>query len=484
MKPTLRTLLAMVISIAGLPYATIGNPCINFVSPVTGNLIKTQLCTLLIEETECPSKIKKVEFQARYFPFQSDTPAIARIGSIQKPPFAIEWDISKIPNQLFSGAAIFAEATLSNGDLEAVRQEGIFLTHQPVERMTHAVQFGFSGADRVEPDPIEITPWRKDILIRASTYWNPKELIFIVQLSDSLFSPRLPPREAAAIGIELLLDPTCSRTPFPGKEVFIYSVPFSGMPYRVMYKLVPDDNGSYRFETSTSPSDFKVKVKKGESRGYTVICAVPFSSFGVKRTDTIGCNIVVKGLSRNDRAVQRSSWINAGKYETYSPFLWGELQLRERPFIMNRLLVGGTLFGIGFLITLAISALLMFRPKPKLSQLNVQTDAERQQFATIRERIDSSITSSDINIDAVAKALGSSANKVSLLIRRATGMNFQTYVMFSRTEIAKERLRSSHCTMENVATECGFGSVGELERYFMKFTHTTPAKFREEQQIT
>ena len=484
MKPSLRTLLAMVISVAWLSYPTMSDPCINFVSPVTGNLIKTPLCTLLIEETECHSKIKKVEFQARYFPSRSDTPAIARIGSILKPPFDIEWDISQLPNQLFSGAAIFAEATLSNGDLEAVRQEGIFLTHQPVERPTHAVQFGFSGTDRIEPDPINIAPWRKDILISASTYWNPKELIFIVRLSDSLFSPRLPPREAAAIGIELLLDPTRSRTPFPGKEVFIYSVPFSGKPYRIMYKLVPDDSGSYRFETSTSPSDFKVKVKKGESRGFTVICAVPFSSFGIRRPDTIGCNIVVKGLSRNDRAVQRGSWVDAGKYETYSPFLWGELQLRERPFFMNRPLVGGALFGIGFLLTLAISALLMFRPKPRLSQPSVQTDAERQQFAAIRECIDSSITSSDISMEVVAKALGSSANKVSLLIRRATGMNFQTYVMFSRIEIAKERLRSSHCTMENVAAECGFASVGELERYFMKFTHTTPAKFREEQQIT
>ena len=116
----------LLIQFTGVVPLASAQPCIDFLTPLTGSTVTVPLCTLLIEENDCPRSIRKIEFQARYFPAGSDTAAIIRIGSVSRQPYAIVWDISSIPNQLFTGASFFAEATLSNGDMEAVRREGGF----------------------------------------------------------------------------------------------------------------------------------------------------------------------------------------------------------------------------------------------------------------------------------------------------------------------------------------------------------------------
>jgi transcriptional regulator GlxA family with amidase domain len=65
-----------------------------------------------------------------------------------------------------------------------------------------------------------------------------------------------------------------------------------------------------------------------------------------------------------------------------------------------------------------------------------------------------------------------------------TGMSFKNYVMYLRTEIVCERLRSSHSSEVSIAETCGFKNVNEMERFFQKFHHTTPYNFRKTQQIT
>jgi transcriptional regulator GlxA family with amidase domain len=56
--------------------------------------------------------------------------------------------------------------------------------------------------------------------------------------------------------------------------------------------------------------------------------------------------------------------------------------------------------------------------------------------------------------------------------------------MRSRIEIAKERLRSSNSSEAAIADMCGFKSVSEMEKYFRRFCHTSPYKYRVEQQVT
>jgi AraC-like DNA-binding protein len=456
--------------------------CLKFISPVTGSTVTTSICTILVEEDDCPRSIRKVEFQVRYFPEKSDTATILNIGDVSREPYEIAWDISQIPNQLFSGASFFAEATLSNGEMEAVRREGVFLLHQPVDRVVQPISYDFPGMKQsVTSSPITLTSPRPNCSLKASIYWNEKELTFKVTFKDPQFTAKLTKKQLASLGVEILLDPLKSRKPFPGKDVFIYSIPLYGKPYRVMYKPIPADSGSFSFATSTLPCDFDVAIQADEQQGFTIYCPLPVSSFGVALPKKIGCNIIVKTMSQTE--VIRTSWINASLYDAYSPFIWGELQLQPRPNFMNRPLVAGIAFGGGFLLTLFISLLLLLLAKPSIKTTAEQSESDKQQFAEVKEVLDTKILAKNVSIDSVAKALNTSPKKLSQLVRRATGLSFPMYVMYERIEIAKERLRSSHCTEEAVAQTCGFHSVHEMEKFFQKFHHITPAKFRNEQQV-
>lgn len=468
--------------VIGFAAATNAQSCLKFTSPLTGSSITTELCTLSVETEECSHRVRKVEYEARYFPIDSDTAEIITIGSSKESPFTTVWDISKIPNQLFSGVAFFAEATLSNGSIEAARREGVFFLHQEILRPLYEVYFNFPGVKNIADIPIEIETEDSLVVIRGSIHWTTKDLVFIVNVKDPSFSTRLSREYLASIGVEILLDPILSRKPFPGKDVFIYTVPLTGKPYRIMYKPVPDDSGSFTFATSTSSCDFKVETIKKDRKGFTIICPVPVMTLGEKLPDALGCNLVVKTLSKDNKLV-RHSWINASVYETYSPYLWGELRIHPRPILMNRPLIGGLFFVIGFFITLLFSTLLMVVAKPGGKSIPHQSDADRQRFSAIKESLDSNVIRQKASLDQVAKTLSMTPKKLNTIIKRGAGMNFQMYMMYAKTEIAKERLRSSHSTIESIAETCGFSSTGEMEKYFVKFYHITPTKFRTEQQV-
>ncbi len=482
MRRNLKGIFILLVFITGAIFRLSALPCIDFLNPVSGKIITEPVCSLLIVDKECRRSIKKIDFQARYFPAGSDSAVIIGIGSVSRRPFLLIWDISGIPNQLFAGASFFAEATFSNGETDALRREGVFFLHKKIERPVFEAPFGFSGTKKIVEEPIRLPAPRSDVTIEASVYWNNKELVIITEVGDPLFDLNLSNEKLASFGIEILIDPTLSRKPFPGKEVYIYSIPLAGKPYRIVYKPAYDDSGAFRFEAATLPCDFNVAIKKFNRKGFTIYSPVPAAIFGTRLPETIGLNLVAKTLSE-EKEVRRTSWIKASLYETYSPVLWGEIRLKPRPFFMNRPLIAVLAFAVGFFLTILISSVIMLISKPSLKEGKGRSDADFKQFASIKESLDASVTEKKITLEGAAKALDIPPKKLSRLIKRSTGMNFHTYVMYARIEIAKERLRSSHCTLESIAQMCGFNSTAEMEKYFVKFNRITPLRFRSEQQV-
>jgi AraC-like DNA-binding protein len=466
---------------AGFSTVIPAKECIRFVRPLTGEAITTPVCSLEIEKDDCSRSIRNVEFQARFFDVGSDTPTVISVGEVTRAPYVVEWDISKIPNQLFSGVALLAEVKLSNGDIVAARQEGVFFLHQEVERQTYDVPFAFSGTRSLSTDPIQLPSPRPGVTIHAWVYWNENELAFLVKVHDPEFTGKLSAEQLATQGCEILIDPLRERKPFPGKDVFLFSVPLNGKPYRILYKPVQDDSGSFSFITSTSPSEINVEVTLSEGKGFSIYCPVPVAVFGQKIPETLSCNIVTKTLI-SAKEVKRTSWSKASLYDTYSPYIWGDLKLQERPVYMSRVLIGAIALGAGLLLTLLISAVVMLLSRPAIKNIAEQSDEDRQQFTAIREVLDSFVIA-NVSIDAAAKALEMTPKKLSTLLRKTTGMTFHDYMMYARIEIAKERLRSSHCSEETIALACGFHSQAEMEKFFFRFNHQTPAKFRSEQQV-
>jgi len=454
--------------------------CLTFTAPSSEKPVINPLCTLSVAEDDCPRRIKKVEFAARYFPDKADTSTVAVLGTVTHSPFEVEWDLSRIPNQLFVGAILYADVTFSNDDVTSLVREGIYCIHQPVQRPVYPVVYNFQGTKTMQQTTIDLSSPPAGVKAYASAYWNEKELVFIFNVRDLRFSSKM--SGLGNLGAEILLDPSKTRKPFPGDEVFLYTIPLDGKPYRIMYTKEKDEHGADKVVPRSQICPFDAKITLNDGKGFTIFVAIPVKLIGSRLPETIGCNVGIKNLALNG-GVARTSWVASGPLDFYSPYTWGELQLKERPFFMNRLLIMLLFFGIGFLLTLFIAAMLMAARRPGLRRAAAQSEADRQQFMVIKADFDSKVTEKNVGIENIAKAVNMQPKKLAILVRQATGMPFAMYIMFARIEIAKERLRSSHASEEAIAEACGFGSVGEMEKYFAKFCHTTPAKFRAEQQV-
>jgi len=457
-----------------------GESCVSFLSPLSDMPIFSPVCTLLVDASDCERKIRKVEFAVRYFPENSDTSTVMVLGAVQRPPYLVPWDIALIPNQVFTGATVYADVTFNNEEVVSLVRDGIYCIHQQVNRPIQPVPFDFSGSRKMQGPKLELVSGVPDVKATATVYWNKKELVFLIDVVYPVFSSQM--ASMSEIGAEILIDPLKSRTSFPESDVFLYTVPLRGKPFRTLYKKSKDENGNSKVAVESPLCPFDAIITKQDGKGFQICFPVPVGTLGGRLPENIGCNIAVKTISAEGRIV-KSSWVPAARHEFYSPYLWGELQLQERPLLMNRPLIAAILFGIGFLITLFISAIVMTVRKPGKRKAAAQSDADRQQFLLIKPEFDRKVIEKGVTIDAISKCVNMPPKKLALLIKQATGMSIMMFVMYARIEIAKERLRSSHASEESIAEACGFASVGEMDKQFMKFYRITPAKFRTEQQV-
>jgi AraC-like DNA-binding protein len=455
--------------------------CIHFVLPDQGSVIDIPSCTLQVD-AKCEN-IKSVEFQARYFKTNNDTPVISSLGIISRPPFKLVWDVTEIPNQLLSGVSFLAEATFSKDSTETVKREGVFFTHQKITRPSLIIPYEFSGTKELLADPIVFTPPRSAMSISGSVYWNERDLTVIVDVKDPLFYVNMSRESLAGLGLEVLIDPSSGRKPYPHKDVHIYNVPLYGNAYRMIYKPVYDDSGGFTLASKSIPGDFNVSIEKGDFKGFKICFPIPMKEFSDSLPKSFGMNLIVKTLGEGNQVV-RTSWVKGNILEAYSPFIWGTTSLQPKPFFKNRILMWTIFFISGFVITFIIYQILLSLKKPQKIIQFERSEAEQQQFDRIKEAIESKVTQKNLSHERFAHELKMSHKKLNKLIKKFTGMSFHNYLMFCRTEIAMERLRSSHCSEASIAESCGFSSVHELEKYFFKFHRTTPFKYRSQQQIS
>ncbi|NLE02014.1 MAG: helix-turn-helix transcriptional regulator [Fibrobacter sp.] len=454
---------------------------IEFYTPKQGAVITSSSCTLHVE-TQLKN-IKKVEFQVRYFDTENDTAIIKSISTISRPPYKLVWDISSIPNQLFTGAAFLAEATLNDGTTIATKLEGVFLTHQPVNTTSKLFPYQFSGLKVIKDDTISFPSPRAAMSITGSSYWNEKEIVFLFEVKDPLFYVNISRELLANLGVEILIDPNLTRTPFPNKDILIYSVPLYGNPYRIIYRPSFDDSGSFDLPSKVLPCDFPVSVTKEDFKGFKIAVPIPAKEFGGTVPKQINCNFIVKTLNEGGQ-ISQTSWIRGNLFEAYSPFLWIPLKFEPKPVYKNRLLMWGLFFITGLLLTILTYFLIQNLKKPHKLNKFERSEAEQEQFDRIKEALERRVTQKSLPIEKLSQEMKISPKSLNKLIKKFTGMSLHNYIMYCRIEIAIERLRSSHCSEASIADACGFANANELEKYFRKFHKTTPYKYRVEQQVS
>jgi AraC-like DNA-binding protein len=455
--------------------------CIQFVSPKPGKILTSPNCTLSIEST-C-SDIQRIEVQARYFSLNSDIATIVSIGSRNRPPYEFVWDIAAVPNQLFAGVAFLAEATHRNGEVEDIRREGIFLAHQPVKYENKSIHYDYAGTKNLTGDTFVIQSSRSNLQIKSCVYWNEKDLTFIIDVEDPFFHSNMSKNALSEIGVEIMLDPLLSRKPYPNKDIIAFTIPLYGIPYNISYKPSFDENGSFKMVSSSTPCDFPYSVLKDDYKGYKIYFPIPKKMFGNVIPESLACNIKLKVLNENNQ-ITDISWVKSGQYDINSPMLWNYLSRTPKPLIKSRLLILGGSFLCGLVLTFFLTLIIKVIKMPKVKKAIEKTEAEQNLFDNLKEAIDRQITYKNFTNDIVSRELHISSKKLNNLIKNLTGMSFQNYLAYSRIEIAKERLRSSYCNESTIADACGFKDESELDKYFLKFEHTTPAKYRQKQQVT
>ncbi|MCO7121565.1 AraC family transcriptional regulator [Ihubacter massiliensis] len=88
-----------------------------------------------------------------------------------------------------------------------------------------------------------------------------------------------------------------------------------------------------------------------------------------------------------------------------------------------------------------------------------------------------------ISLQEAAEHVYLSPYYVSHLLKRITGLNFQTFVNYIRMEYAEVLLLESNLPLTQVSEFCGFSSPGYFSHFFKEWHKATPAKYKEQFKI-
>jgi AraC-like DNA-binding protein len=455
--------------------------CVTFESPLSGMVFSTPSCTVSLR-VNC-ANVVKVELQARYFQEDNEEPVIVSLGTITRPPYKLIWNTRNLPNQLFTGIGILAEATLSNKEIQIARQEGIFFTHNPINRKVIPTRYSISAPDinKTEVKGQKFGIYDSQKSGRANFAWNEKEFIVRVSIKDPSFYSSQPGRRIADAGLEIMIDPARRKGAHPADSTLFFIVPLSGSPYKINYGAEVS-GGTFKLLPTSSKINFNHSVELREFKGYDLQLSIPREVFGKSLPDTIGCNLILRLLDEEGQ-VQKVSLVGGSAYEMYSPIFWADCVRLPKPLLMNGALQWLLFFFVGLALSLAAYMFISKMRKPQHLSNFERSEEERKLFERIKNIIDQDIIKKDLDINYMAQRSGLPVTKLNNLIKRCTGLTFSNYLLFCRAELAKERLRSSRSSEKSIADLCGFSSAVEMEKCFVKFYRTTPYKFRMDQQV-
>ena len=84
----------------------------------------------------------------------------------------------------------------------------------------------------------------------------------------------------------------------------------------------------------------------------------------------------------------------------------------------------------------------------------------------------------DLSVGALARRAAMSTRNFARAFRREVGTTPATYVEAVRVESARRMLETSNRSIDDIAHQCGFGTVETMHRAFSRTVHTTPGQYR------
>jgi AraC-like DNA-binding protein len=406
------------------------------------------------------------------------------VGKLTRAPYKLVWDLRTVPPQFFSGATLLADAEFLNGERQVVREEGVFLVHDDVEAPEAFVHTSGKLAPGRMRDTIALHGRDQSRRAYARVQRDRHRLVFSVTVADPRFSENAPREQLAATGCEILIDAAVQTRPFPSDSTLAVFVPLQGEPTQRHFTATFGAEGRFAVSTRTSPYEPHTSLKTADGRGWKIVCVVPPSLLGQGTRRTVRCNVVAT-IALPDGGMSRLTWTGRAREEVYSPVRWGVLHLAHTPLLARPSLLFVFAFCAGLALMLIVPVVLPMAGRPTGMVLTFEDAAgEQKVFDLMRVFTDRQVPNKDATVEDLVNEFSIDAKRIDRLFRKYTGYAYQTFITRMRIAVAKERLRSSNASEASVAEMCGFRSVQEMERMFLRYSRVTPYKYRMEQQVT
>jgi len=452
--------------------------CLVLDAPKQGNTISSPTCTVSVHAC---NKISGIQFRAQYRSPGKLTDTTIFIGSIANPPFKFSWNIEQMPNVLYQGITLTAEAMNKNGSRQTVNKQGIFFAHRPIIRPLTFIQFGSeSGAQLFSQSR---SSDRFPATIQAFSYYDRSNIHFTIKTMVAITFSTQPAAALSEWGVDIGIDTRLNHQAYPSDSILFLSFSLNGNSEQTIFKPLCDPDGAFTITKQKKSIQCPFDLIKDDGKGFTMDIDVPKDLLGNIVPDSFACNVIVK-LPGDSFSVAAVSWANALGNNAYCPIVWSTVRLRPAPFYHIYIFQWLLAFAAGILC-IALIGLVIFLINKRATTFEQfeQTEEEKKLTDQIYQYLEETITKKEISLVWLAQKLNIPPKKIEWLLKKFKGKSFKDYAMVLRIEIAKERLRSSHASEKSISDSCGFKNVSEMEKYFVKFCRTTPYKFRKENQV-
>jgi YesN/AraC family two-component response regulator len=89
----------------------------------------------------------------------------------------------------------------------------------------------------------------------------------------------------------------------------------------------------------------------------------------------------------------------------------------------------------------------------------------------------------NLNVAFISQQFGVSANYVSTLFKKETGMALSEYISNVRIEHAKRLLKDTNMKASEISSEVGFASFRTFSRVFSSMVGTSPGEYRKKKDV-
>lgn len=281
----------------------------------------------------------------------------------------------------------------------------------------------------------------------------------------------------------------------PGAEIEIGdNVGISGATIYARKKITIGENTCIGGNCKILDNDFhpieaetRNKLLRDENGGDSDL--VPSREIKIGKNCFIGCNsIILKGTVLGDGCVVGAGAVVAGKFEAKS-FI---ASLNQLLFIPSRLLYSFKISSVYFLTDtflvrffsrfsrpLAPMAFSSSLPALSINQRSVTVSRKRMELAAVKEYLDEHYTER-ITLDDLAERFFINKFYLSKIFKETYGTTVNNYLISKRITRAKQLLRFTDMTVDEVGAAVGMGDANYFSRMFRKVEGISPREYRKQ----